>query len=300
MSDPDWTLLAHDQHYPAGALYVVATPIGNVADVSLRARHALGLANAVACEDTRNTGQLLHRLGLSRPMLAAHEHNEREAAARIVERLARGERIAYVSDAGTPGVSDPGARIVEAVRAAGHRVIPLPGASAVVTALSAAGELLETSAGQFTFVGFLPPKAGQREAAIRQWAAHGPAWVLYEAPHRIEATLAALAGHLPARRLLIGRELTKLFEQIVVLPAAEAPAWLAADASHGKGEFVLVVEGAGAQEAAPTAMAADQVLRLLLAELPAKRAAKLAGAITGAPVDALYQSALALKNDGKD
>jgi 16S rRNA (cytidine1402-2'-O)-methyltransferase len=233
-------------------------------------------------------------------MLAAHEHNEREAAARIVERLARGERIAYVSDAGTPGVSDPGARIVEAVRAAGHRVVPLPGASAVVTALSAAGELLDTSGGQFTFVGFLPPKAGQRDAAIRQWAAHGPAWVVYEAPHRIDATLAALAEHLPARRLLIGRELTKLFEQIVVLPAAEAPAWLAADATHGKGEFVLVVEGAGAQDAAPTAMAADQVLRLLLAELPAKRAAKLAGAITGAPVDALYQSALALKNDGKD
>ncbi|MGA3844101.1 16S rRNA (cytidine(1402)-2'-O)-methyltransferase [Ralstonia pseudosolanacearum] len=300
MSDPDWTLLAHDQHYPAGALYVVATPIGNAADVSLRARHVLGLADAVACEDTRNTGQLLHRLGLSRPLLAAHEHNEREAAARIVERLARGERIAYVSDAGTPGVSDPGARIVEAVRAAGQRVIPLPGASAVVTALSAAGALLETSDGQFTFVGFLPPKAGQRDTAIRQWAAHGPAWVLYEAPHRIDATLAALAAHLPARRLLIGRELTKLFEQIVVLPAAEAPAWLAADASHGKGEFVLVVEGAGAQEAAPTALAADQVLRLLLAELPAKRAAKLAGAITGAPVDALYQSALALKNDGRD
>lgn len=205
--------------------------------MSLRARHVLGLADAVACEDTRNTGQLLHRLGLSRPLLAAHEHNEREAAARIVERLARGERIAYVSDAGTPGVSDPGARIVEAVRAAGQRVIPLPGASAVVTALSAAGELLETSAGQFTFVGFLPPKAGQRDTAIRQWAAHGPAWVLYEAPHRIDATLAALAAHLPARRLLIGRELTKLFEQIVVLPAAEAPAWLAADASHGKGSL---------------------------------------------------------------
>ena len=121
----------------------------------------------------------------------------------------------------------------------------------MVTALSAAGELLDTSGGKFTFVGFLPPKAGQRDAAIRQWAAHEPAWVLYEAPHRIDATLAALAEHLPARRLLIGRELTKLFEQIVVLPAAEAPAWLAADASHGKGEFVLVVEGAGAQDAAP-------------------------------------------------
>ena len=300
MSDPDWTLLAHDQHYPAGALYVVATPIGNAADVSLRARHVLGLVDAVACEDTRNTGQLLHRLGLSRPMLAAHEHNEREAAARIVERLSRGERVAYASDAGTPGISDPGARIVEAVRAAGHRVIPLPGPSAVVTALSAAGELLASSDGRFTFVGFLPAKAGARDSAIRQWAGHGAAWVLYEAPHRIDATLAALAEHVPARRVLIGRELTKLFEQIVVLPAAEAPSWLAADPAHGKGEFVLVVEGAGTQDAAPTAMAADQVLRLLLAELPAKRAAKLAGAITGAPVEALYQSALALKNEGKD
>uniref|UniRef100_UPI00066E3ADB 16S rRNA (cytidine(1402)-2'-O)-methyltransferase n=1 Tax=Ralstonia solanacearum TaxID=305 RepID=UPI00066E3ADB len=195
MSDPDWTLLAHDQHYPAGALYVVATPIGNVADVSLRARHVLGLADAVACEDTRNTGQLLHRLGLSRPMLAAHEHNEREAAARIVERLARGERIAYVSDAGTPGVSDPGARIVEAVRAAGHRVIPLPGASAVVTALSAAGELLETSAGHFSVLGYQPPVEGRHEVIILKRGAQGLVWDLIEKRPQIQAPLGEMAEH---------------------------------------------------------------------------------------------------------
>ena len=155
----DWISLAASQSYPAGTLYVVATPIGNVADLSLRALHVLGLADAVACEDTRNTGQLLSRVGLQRPLVAVHEHNEREAAGRIAARLAAGERIAYVSDAGTPGISDPGARLVEAVRAAGHPVVPLPGPSAAVAALSVAGDLLDAGAGRFTFAGFLPSKA---------------------------------------------------------------------------------------------------------------------------------------------
>ncbi|MGO4281902.1 16S rRNA (cytidine1402-2'-O)-methyltransferase [Cupriavidus sp. OV038] len=293
----DWTSLAAGQTYPPGTLYVVATPIGNVADLSLRALHVLGLADAIACEDTRNTGQLLSRVGLQRPLVAVHEHNEREAAVKIVARLAAGERIAYVSDAGTPGISDPGARLVEAVRAAGLRVVPLPGPSAAVTALSVAGDMLEAGEGRFTFIGFLPGKPKARADAIAQLAALDHAWVVYEAPHRIADTLAALAAALPGtRRLLVGRELTKLFEETPVLTVAEAPAWLAAEASRGKGEFVLVVEGAGRAEDAdadaPDAEA-QRVLKLLVAELPAKRAAKLAAAITGAKTDALYRLALA-------
>lgn len=292
----DWISLAAGQSYPAGTLYVVATPIGNVADLSLRALHVLGLADAIACEDTRNTGQLLSRVGLQRPLVAVHEHNEREAAGRIVQRLAAGERIAYVSDAGTPGISDPGARLVEAVRAAGLPVVPLPGPSAAVAALSVAGDMLDTGAGRFTFVGFLPSKPKARGEAIAALASLDHAWVLYEAPHRIAETLAALAAGLPpTRRLLVGRELTKLFEETPVMTVAEAPAWLAAEATRGKGEFVLVVEGAAANAAddgAPDAQA-QRVLSLLLAELPAKRAAKLAAAITGASTDALYKLALA-------
>lgn len=295
----DWISLAAGQSYPAGTLYVVATPIGNVADLSLRALHVLGLVDAIACEDTRNTGQLLARLGLQRPLVAVHEHNEREAAGRIVARLAAGERIAYVSDAGTPGISDPGARLVEAARAGGHAVVPLPGPSAAVAALSVAGGLLDTGAGRFTFVGFLPSKARARAEAIAGLAGLDHAWVLYEAPHRIAETLAALAEGLPGtRRLLMGRELTKLFEETPVLSVAEAPGWLAADAARAKGEFVLVVEGAAAVAAdgAPDAQA-QRVLDLLLAELPAKRAAKLAAAITGAQTDALYRLALARRGD---
>ncbi|CAG9174219.1 Ribosomal RNA small subunit methyltransferase I [Cupriavidus laharis] len=297
----DWISLAAGQSYPAGTLYVVATPIGNVADLSLRALHVLGLADAIACEDTRNTGQLLSRVGLQRPLVAVHEHNEREAAGRIVQRLAAGERIAYVSDAGTPGISDPGARLVEAVRAAGLPVVPLPGPSAAVAALSVAGEMLDTGAGRFTFVGFLPSKAKARAEAIAALAALDHAWVLYEAPHRIAETLAALAAGLPpARRLLVGRELTKLFEETPVMTVAETPAWLAAEATRAKGEFVLVVEGAAAgaaDDGSPDAEA-QRVLSLLLAELPAKRAAKLAAAITGAGTDALYKLALAQRAEG--
>lgn len=297
----DWNTLAEGQSYPSGALYIVATPIGNMADVSARALYVLTHADAIACEDTRTTSQLLHRLGLQKPLLAAHQHNEMEAAQMIAARLAAGERIAYVSDAGTPGISDPGARIVTAARAAGARIIPLPGASAVITALSAAGDVLDASEGRFTFIGFLPAKAKARDAQLQTLATHSEAWVLYEAPHRIESTLTALSTALPeGRRILIGRELTKLFEQIVVVRAAEALGWLNADANREKGEFVLIVEGAGAQAASESELTpeAQRVLRVLLEELPAKRAAKAASAITGVSTDLLYTAALALKDTG--
>ncbi|MBN3792641.1 16S rRNA (cytidine(1402)-2'-O)-methyltransferase [Burkholderia sp. Ac-20353] len=285
--------LAHTQHYPAAALYIVATPIGNAADITLRALHVLGLADRIAAEDTRNTGQLLARYGISKPLIAAHEHNEREAALRVIEHLRAGERVAYVSDAGTPGISDPGARLVDAVRAAGFAVIPLPGASAAVTALSVAGDW----AGTFTFAGFLPPKAKQRAAELQTLAAHPHALVFYEAPHRIVETVTALADAFgPARRLLIARELTKLHEQLFQGTLAEGLTWLEGDANRQRGEFVLVVERAPADKGTADDTAHDALLKLLLEEVPVKSAAKLAAALTGAPRNALYARALALKD----
>jgi 16S rRNA (cytidine1402-2'-O)-methyltransferase len=279
------------QTYPTASLYVVATPIGNVADISLRALHVLSLVDAVACEDTRNTAQLMNRFGLHKPLIAAHMHNEREAAEGLIRRLQAGERIALVSDAGTPAVSDPGARIVDAVREAGLRVIPLPGASAVVAALSASGLVND----QFHFVGFLPSKAKQREAALQGLAAAPATLVFYEAPHRIIECAQALADAFgPARQVVLAREVSKLFEQIHRCPLGEAVAWLKADPNHEKGEFVVLVEGAPPAAEGQDAEA-DRVLQILLAELPVKQAAALAAQITGKKKNALYDRALALK-----
>ncbi len=282
---------AAHQHYPQGALYVVATPIGNLADITLRALHVLALVDAVACEDTRHTQHLLRACGIERAgaqLLAVHQHNEAEAAAAVIDHLRHGLRIAYVSDAGTPAVSDPGARLVAAVRAASLPVVPLPGASSVTTLLSAAGMAQD---GGFVFAGFLPTKAAERERAVAQLAADARAVVLLEAPHRIEALAAALAV-LGDRPVTFGRELTKQFEEIATVPARDGPAWLAADAHRTRGEFVLVVHGA---PVAADAGNDERVLRLLLAELPLKTAVKLAADITGRPKNSLYDAALALR-----
>jgi len=282
---------AAHQHYPQGALYVVATPIGNLADITLRALHVLALVDAVACEDTRHTQHLLRACGIERAgaqLLAVHQHNEAEAAAAVIDHLRHGLRIAYVSDAGTPAVSDPGARLVAAVRAASLPVVPLPGASSVTTLLSAAGMAQD---GGFVFAGFLPTKAAERERAVAQLAADARAVVLLEAPHRIEALAAALAV-LGDRPVTFGRELTKQFEEIATVPASDGPAWLAADAHRTRGEFVLVVHGA---PVAADAGHDERVLRLLLAELPLKTAVRLAADITGRPKNSLYDAALALR-----
>ena len=284
------------QQYPAGALYVVATPIGNLADLSLRAIHVLALADAVACEDTRHSAPLLRHLGLQgKPLVAVHEHNERDAAPAVLARLARGERVAYVSDAGTPAVSDPGAALVAAARAAGHRVLPIPGASAALAALSAAGDARATA---WRFAGFLPAKAGERGAALAELLARPEAQVLFEAPHRIAALCAELAADGPARSVTLCRELTKQFESIVTLPALDLPAWLAADAQRARGEFVLVLHAPEALPAGERDL--DATLRPLLAELPLKQAVALAAQISGAPRNALYRRALALKTPGAD
>ncbi|HSV47944.1 MAG TPA: 16S rRNA (cytidine(1402)-2'-O)-methyltransferase, partial [Ramlibacter sp.] len=236
------------QHYPQGALYVVATPIGNLADIGLRALHVLQMADAVACEDTRHTQTLLRAYGMDRPgaqLIALHQHNEAQAAQEVVRRLQAGERIAYASDAGTPGVSDPGARLAATVQAAGLRVVPLPGASSVTAVLSVAGSGGDSA---FVFAGFLPAKAGERDAAVQALAQEPRAVVLLEAPHRIEALARALAP-LGARALTVGRELTKQFEQVATLACADFAQWLQADAVRSRGEFALVLHAAA--QAAP-------------------------------------------------
>lgn len=281
---------AAQQSYPVSALYVLATPIGNVCDITLRGLHVLAIADAVACEDTRNTSQLLQRYGLSRQLLATHEHNEREAAAKIIERLQAGQRVALVSDAGTPAISDPGARVVDAVRAAGFQVIALPGASAAVTALSASG----LTDARFHFVGFLPAKTRQRETALQELVALQAALVFYEAPHRIVETVQSMLQVFgPARQVVLARELTKLFEHIHRCPLGEAVAWLEQDANRQRGEFVVLLEGAQPVEGEDAE--GERVLRILLEELPVKQAAALAAQITGQKKNALYERALQIR-----
>jgi 16S rRNA (cytidine1402-2'-O)-methyltransferase len=291
---------AASQHYPQGALYVVATPIGNLADISLRALHVLQIVDCVACEDTRHTQGLLRSYGLDRPgsqLLAVHQHNEAEAAQQVVARLQQGQRIAYVSDAGTPGVSDPGARLCAAVQAAGLRTIPLPGASSITAAISVAGAVTPSQGeGGFVFAGFLPTKSAERLSAVQQLALQPRCTVLLEAPHRI-ADLAAALATLGQRRVTLAREITKQFEEIATLAAAELPAWLQASPQRSKGEFAVVLHPVAAEEDDGDAL---RVLRLLLAELPTKTAVRLAAEITGAPRNRLYDAALAIRQAAED
>ena len=279
------------QNFPPATLYVVATPIGNIGDITLRALHVLSMVDAIACEDTRNTALLLQRYGISKPLIAAHQHNEREVAAKLIERLQAGERIALVSDAGTPAVSDPGAHIVDAVRAAGLRSLPLPGPSAAITALSASGLLDE----HFFFVGFLPAKAKQRESVLQRLTGIAATLIFYEAPHRIiDAVAALVAAFEPTRQIVFARELTKLFEEVHRCALSDAPAWLAADPHREKGEYVVLLSGASAAVATED-LEADRVLRILLAECSVKQAALLAAQLTGQKKNALYDRALALQ-----
>ncbi len=281
---------AGEQSYPQGSLYVVATPIGNLADISLRALHVLALVDTIACEDTRHTQALLRAYGIDKPLLALHQHNESQAAQGVVDLLRQGRRVAYVSDAGTPGVSDPGARLVQAVQAQGLRAIPLPGASSVTTLLSVTGMRDEAASG-FVFAGFLPSKSAERQVAVQALASEQRATVLLEAPHRIDALAQALAVR-GERLVTVGRELTKQFEEIATVSAQDLPAWLAHDSNRLRGEFVLVLHPL----AAPVATGDDtRVLRLLLEQLPLKTAVKLAADITGQARNHLYERALELK-----
>lgn len=284
-------MLDSPQPSPPGSLAIVATPIGNLRDVTLRALDVLRAADVIAAEDTRTSQHLLNAHGIRAKLVALHEHNEVAAAHRVVEDLRAGKRVAYISDAGTPGLSDPGARLVQAVRAAGLPVLPIPGASALAAALSVSG-----MEGAFLFQGFLPPKASARRKALEGLGDLPAALVFYEAPHRIVETVADLALVLGGERvILFARELTKRFEQLHACPLAQATAWLAADDNHRRGEFVLVV-----WPPAESAVEADgesrRVLEILLAELPLKQAAQLAAKLTGGRKNELYDLALRLKN----
>ena len=239
------------QDLPAGALYMVATPIGNLGDVTLRALHVLNAVDGIACEDTRHSAALLQQFGIHKKCLALHEHNEIEGAQTVIQHLSKQERWAYISDAGTPGVSDPGARLVNEVQKAGFRVIPIPGTSAVSCAISVSGSVMLNSEGRFQFLGFWPNKTKERDALLHEVCSSKKTSIFFESPHHIHETLLVLADALePERQVLICRELTKKFEQIVSLQANEIASWLE-HAESLKGEFIILVAGrqAGSDEA---------------------------------------------------
>lgn len=269
-----------------GHLYVVATPIGNLGDLSSRAQAVLGAVDRIAAEDTRTTGSMLTQFGIRTPLVALHEHNEDALANSLVEALRGGATLALVSDAGTPLVSDPGFALVRAARDAGVPVIAIPGPCAAVAALSVAG----IASDAFLFAGFLPSKAAARRARIEELAREPRTVIVYESAHRIADCARDLAELIGERTVCLARELTKRFEQSVRLPASRLPAWIAEDAHRELGEFVVVIAGADAPSASQAE--GDRVLRELLAELPASRAARVAAALTGLPRKQLYARAL--------
>jgi len=275
------------------ALYVVATPIGNLQDITLRALDTLKSVDVIAAEDTRVSRKLLGHFGIQADLISAHEHNEREVSQRLVALLSQGKSVALISDAGTPAISDPGALAVEQVRAAGFRVVSIPGASAITTAIAAAG----LPCASFCFHGFLPARKGDREKLLTALRGQRELQVFYEAPHRMVESIASMAAIFGGdRRIGIARELTKLFEQVHVCRLDEALAWLGQSENHRRGEFVLLVEGcieADTQEESDS----PRVLMILLRELPLKQAVELAAEITGIKKNTLYEKALKMKKE---
>lgn len=275
----------------AATLYVVATPLGHLRDITLRALDVLASVDAIYAEDTRVSGVLLAHYGVGVRPRSLHAHNEALRAAEVVAALAAGNSVALITDAGTPAVSDPGARVVRTVRDAGFRAVPIPGPSALIAAISAAG----LAAPRFLFVGFLPGKRGERDALLESVAALDAALVFHEAPHRVVKTVAALAAALDATRtLVVARELTKTFESITAMPLADAGTWIAADANRQRGEFVLIVDAPEAAHAvAPAAADAYRWVKALVAEMSPARAAHVVAQMTGVARDELYRHAIA-------
>lgn len=276
---------------PLGTLYVVATPLGNLADITLRALEVLRTVDWVAAEDTRRSRTLLSHHGIDARLFPAHEHNERVASGRVVAALRAGDTVALVTDAGTPGISDPGAKVVAEVRQAGCPVVPVPGPSALAAALSVCG--FDTSS--VLFKGFLPSKAAARQAVLATLADRVETLVFYEAPHRVLEAVTDMAAHLAGdREIFIARELTKLFESLHVCALADAPDWLAGDPNRLRGEFVLVVGPAEPAGRDAIALQTRRALEILLRDLPLKQAVGLASEICDTPRKALYDLALAL------
>ncbi|GLX13441.1 ribosomal RNA small subunit methyltransferase I [Pseudomonas straminea] len=280
----------------AGTLFVVATPIGNLDDLSARALKVLGDVALIAAEDTRHSARLMQHFGIGTPLAACHEHNERDEGNRFIERLLAGDDVALISDAGTPLISDPGYHLVRQARAAGVRVVPVPGACALIAALSAAG----LPSDRFVFEGFLPAKTVGRRARLELVREEPRTLIFYEAPHRILECLQDMREVFGSeRQALLARELTKTFETLQGMPLEQLCEWVAADANQQRGECVVLVAGWQAPEdEAAVSVEALRVLDLLLAEMPLKRAAALAAQITGARKNLLYQAALERQQDG--
>ena len=276
-------------------LYVVATPIGNLADITLRALAVLQNADLICAEDTRVTARLLSAYGIQGRLVSVREHNERQMADKIIAHLSDGLTVAQVSDAGTPAVCDPGAKLAERVREAGFRVVPIVGASAVMGALSAAG----VTESDFYFNGFLPPKSGERQKLLAKWAQADFPVVMFETPHRIEAALSDMAALFPERRLTLAREITKTFETFLSGTVSEIQTALQADNDQIRGEMVLILHPARREKHDGLPEAAQHIMNILAAELPTKQAAELAAKITGESKKALYDLALARKDKGK-
>ncbi|MEX2476160.1 16S rRNA (cytidine(1402)-2'-O)-methyltransferase [Marinobacter sp.] len=276
-----------------GTLYIVATPIGNLEDLSPRASSVLAAVSVIAAEDTRHSGRLLNHLGIHQPMVALHDHNERDRAAQILDRLEAGEDVALISDAGTPLISDPGYVLVRQARERGVRVSPIPGACALVAALSAAG--LPTD--RFLFAGFLPSKRGARRAELESLVSERATLVFYESPHRIQETVTEIQQVMGAEReVVLGRELTKTFETFYAGRADEVCDAINADPNGTRGEFVVMVGGSRETNQDDAGeVSTDKLLGLLLAELPVKKVAKIVAELTGRPKNELYQRALSLK-----
>lgn len=283
-----------------GKLWVVATPIGNLEDLAPRARRVLGDVDLVAAEDTRHSGNLLARLGLSVPLISLHEHNEETRVPGLVERMQQGQQIALVSDAGTPLLSDPGFRLVRACREAGLQVLPVPGPGAALAALSVAG----LPSDRFCFEGFLPASGAARRERLAVLLTQPVTTICFESAHRISATAVDLAGLEPGREVFLAREMTKQFEEHFFGQAAALPGWLGADPNRTRGEFVLVIAPQPrSQDSALEAQldeSAERMLGALVGELPLKQAVRLAARITGIARNRLYARALELAaRDGK-
>ncbi|MBK7493643.1 MAG: 16S rRNA (cytidine(1402)-2'-O)-methyltransferase [Nitrosomonas sp.] len=277
------------------ALYVVATPIGNLSDISLRALDVLAKAEVIAAEHVQNSKHLLAAHAITAKLIALHQHNEAAVAGKIVTLLESGKSVALITDAGTPGISDPGAIVVQRVREGGYRVVPVPGANAAICALSAAGIMNP----HFLFYGFLPTKSGLRKRELTALKSHPYTLIFYEAPHRILECIADMIDIFGAQReITLARELTKLFETIHSGTLADALSWLQADTNQQKGEFVLLLSGAETLDKSEISDQAQHTLTCLLVELPLKQAVKLTAEITGENKNALYQLALDLKTEG--
>jgi 16S rRNA (cytidine1402-2'-O)-methyltransferase len=292
----DFFKFAQGQSLPPGSLFLIPTPIGNLADITIRALYILQQVDGIACEDKRHSGSLLSSYGISKPLFAIHEHNEITASAHIIEKLQKGERWAYISDAGTPGISDPGAILASEVKKANFQVIPLPGANAITTTISGAGDFLKSTSGQFQFLGFLPSKATQRDESIKYALSSNVASFFYEAPHRIEGTLKAIANLIvDDQRVLVAKELTKIYESISIIKGSELGSWIN-QVTSWQGEFVIGIEGRPKKEKASEL---DELTLKWISELEGtighKDLSEIISRVTSMPKKEAYKALLELK-----